>query len=101
MRPCTACASWSLHTLSACVVQLTLGRSGTLARQCGLPCAHPGHALAFRQVTGWHDAERHAVCAVSKAGAPRKLCQGKRARALALTQSACACLARLHSSAAL
>ena len=34
-------------------------------------------------------------------GSPEKLCQGKRAGALALTQSAYACQACLQSSAAL
>ena len=77
MRPCTACASWSRHILSACAVQLKLGRSGTLARQSGVLCAHPGHALAFRQVAGWHDAERHAVRSSPKAVAALKAVSGQ------------------------
>ena len=77
MRPCTACASWSRHILSACAVQLTLGRSGTLARQSGVLCTHPGHALAFRQVGGWHEAERHAVRSSPKAVAALEAVSGQ------------------------
>ena len=99
MRPCTACARWSRRILSACAVQLALRRSCTLARQCGVWCAHPGHALAFRQVAGWHDTERHAVRSVPKAVAAPEAVSGQAREGLALTQSACACQACLQSSA--
>ena len=85
MRPCTACISRSrLHALRS-----SLEGSGTLARQCG--------KLARTRDTRWPSARslegiiRSAILCVLFAGLwqARKLCQGKRARALALTQSAC------------